>query len=64
MKKYAILYVIMAVLTFGVAASDPKCEAWNHECNTDERAMHGGAAGFWWPAYWSWHAIEKARGIK
>lgn len=66
LQRGLILYAVMAVLTFGVSASDPAhraCDPRQFNCNHKlDPAMAGFMAGFLWPLYWSWTLADLARG--
>lgn len=52
-------YVIIALLSFGHAASSPVCNKSKYQ--KDCRVMNGIAAGVTWPLYWTWVAFDAGR---
>ncbi len=63
----ALAYAVVALVTFGVSASDPA-----HNCPVDDEycvqgeisAVSGLVAGLLWPLYWTWTIADAARGTE
>lgn len=53
-------YALVALLTFGYAASNAACKPHMFSLSTVQecRAMTGLVAGISWPLFWSWEAFD------
>ena len=56
MKPALIGYAVVAVITFGHAASNTNHCLRQIRCGTLAEAILGAYAGVFWPLYWSWEA--------
>lgn len=57
----AAFYIVAAILTFGHAAANWKCDATNFKdilCGNDNQIVESIPAAIFWPFYWSWELQE------
>lgn len=60
--KLIIAYAVIALLTFGYAASSPDiCKPSLFRSVSECRFMSGIGSGISWPMYWTWEAFETGR---
>jgi len=52
-----IIYLLMAIFTFGHAASHCEKQTY-HVCDSGDRSFRGMASAMVWPMYWSWELQE------
>lgn len=61
-RKAAFVYLSVAFITFGVAASDPNSNMpGNGVDEKADRAMNGLFSGAAWPLYWVWALADGVR---
>ena len=57
-----VAYALCAILSFGHAASNAKCDLDRHRLCSVDAAVTASFAGIFWPLYLSWVAFDQTKG--